>query len=405
MNKICKHILLLALLLIGVVETNAQDVYYQKITSKAQLVDGAHIIIVCEEQNLAMGEFEEYDKDIRSKKIEVGINNGLIAYKSGFNELTYLPSTQGVRLKGTANGYSSCYMHAGHNNNNNNNKKTYLKMDTGGVGNESNNWNISFDSDGNVQMYTNADEERYLMYDSGNKYFTYATNTYYGKIVANILYSKIQLYKKVDKVSLSEKVNAYGTYYTNYAYQLPNEVDGYAIYHEAIEGEAITPVLAYKGGSMVPANTALLLKAEAAGDYYLMRLDDKTGISQAEGIENNCLEGTRNAEGIATSKRENVYYYKLTTKDGVRPGFYWGATDGVAFQLQKATTAYLAIPQSVSASQALRLDLTTSVENLPVNGSNHTSNIFTLSGVRVSKRAEELPKGIYIIDGKKVMVK
>lgn len=398
MNKICKHMILLTLLLIGAAETNAQDVYYQKITSKAQLVDGAHIIIVCEEQNLAMGEFEIYDKDSESKKIAVSINNGLIAYKSGFNELTYLPSTQGVRLKGTVNGISSCHMHAGHN-------STHLKMDTGGVGYKSNNWNISFDSEGNVLMYTNADKDRYLMYNTEYKYFTYATNTYYGNTVANILYSKIQLYKKVDKVSLSEKVNAYGTYYTNYAYQLPDGVDGYAIYHEGIEGEAITPVLAYKGGSMVPANTALLLKAEAAGDYYLMRLDDKTGISQAEGIENNCLEGTRNAEGIATSKRENVYYYKLTTKDGVRPGFYWGATDGVAFQLQKATTAYLAIPQSVSASQTLRLDLTTSVENLPVNGSNHTSNIFTLSGVRVSKRAEELPKGIYIIDGKKVMVK
>ena len=78
MNKRLSNLLLLMLIFIGVSSTiYAQSVYYQKITSKAELVDDAEYIIVCEDQSVAMGEIGSNKK---GSKVSVSINNGLIDY-------------------------------------------------------------------------------------------------------------------------------------------------------------------------------------------------------------------------------------------------------------------------------------------------------------------------------------
>lgn len=382
--------LCLSLLSIG---ASSQNVYYQKITSVSQLIEGAEYIIVCEANNMAMGSIGENGKGTATPVV---IDNGLINNSEASIDAIELRLAINKSEYKLHNSELSNYLCAG-------DDKTNLAIDVNGT---SACWQILFDDEGNVLMYTDKDTSRYLMYNSGNKYFGYYSQSYYGTTAGNIKYNKIQLYCKVDKVTLSEKVNGYGTYYTTYKYKLPSGLNAYAICETDINNGTLTPTLAYSAGNNVPANSALLFKGDAAGDYYLVRLDNYTSqIAAAECMENNYLEGNRDTDGKTLSQREGVYYYKLTTKDSTNPGFYWGADDGEPFILSKSTTAYLALPASNASTQGLRLNFTTSINETLAHPNLNKNHIYSLAGRKVINPAQSLSKGIYIINGKKTYIK
>ena len=75
-----------------------------------------------------------------------------------------------------------------------------------------------------------------------------------------------------------------------------------------------------------------------------------------------------------------------------------GADDGGKFTV-KAGTAYLAVPNAASVKGFLLDGTPTAIEG--VEAENNTDVIYNLSGQRVQKAQ----RGLYIVNGKKLMVK
>lgn len=141
----------------------------------------------------------------------------------------------------------------------------------------------------------------------------------------------------------------------------------------------------------VPADTGVLLKSEKETAPYFY-------IDKAATIENNLLKPA----SLAMSGDYTFYklaYDDYAAKTGL--GFYWGKDDGGTFTV-KAGTAYLAVPAVPNAAsvKGFLLDGTpTAIEG--VEAENNTDVIYNLSGQRVQKAQ----RGLYIVNGKKLMVK
>lgn len=180
---------------------------------------------------------------------------------------------------------------------------------------------------------------------------------------------------------------------------MPEGLTGYAV-TKAEAGDYITRTTAYEAGKTVPAKTPLLIIG-AVADYYPAVVSGDGVTTTYEG--SNLLEGKRDANGNTLSAKDgSVYYYKLGLNAEKVPGFYWGADKGAAFKMTKATTAYLAIPQTVAnGANALFFDFggETGINEIQTEQANKA--IFDLSGRRVKKAT----KGFYIVGGKKVLVK
>lgn len=211
-------------------------------------------------------------------------------------------------------------------------------------------------------------------------------------------YYNIQLYQKVYPLTVSSETGGYATFYNEEeAYQMPEGLKGYVV-SKAEAGDFITRTSAYEAGTTVPAKTPLLIIG-AVADYYPAVV---SGTDVEAYTVDNLLEGTRDANGFAKSANEDVYYYKLGLNSEGQLGFYWGAAGGAAFQMKKATTAYLAIPQSkANGANALFFDFGGETGINEIQTEQADKAIFDLSGRRVQKAT----KGFYIVGGKKVLVK
>lgn len=208
-----------------------------------------------------------------------------------------------------------------------------------------------------------------------------------------------QLYRKVASFSISSA--GYATYFTDKAFTMPEGVTGNII--TANNGNNILTIEdKYPAGSVVPASTALLLKG--AEKEYTCNVVTTTETAPA----NNLLHGTTTDE--ETNAGEGTYkYYKLSYDDNdANLGFYWGAENGAAF-MNKAGKAYLALPVTESQSMAKGFSLsdlangtTTSIQQASI--ADKASSIFDINGRRVST-LNGAAKGVYIVGGKKVMVK
>lgn len=138
----------------------------------------------------------------------------------------------------------------------------------------------------------------------------------------------------------------------------------------------------------VPANTGVLIKSEKETAPYF-------DIDEADAIENNLLKP-------ASEEMSGSYtFYKLAYDDYAAKtglGFYWGEDNGAAFTV-KAGTAYLAVPNAVNVKGFLLDGTPTAIEG--VEAESTTGVIYNLSGQRVQKAQH----GLYIVNGKKLLVK
>ena len=138
----------------------------------------------------------------------------------------------------------------------------------------------------------------------------------------------------------------------------------------------------------VPAGNGVLLQSEKETAPYF-------SIDKADAIENNLLQP-------ASQEMSGDYtFYKLAyddydAKTGL--GFYWGANNGGVFTV-KDGTAYLAVSNAAGVKGFLLDGTPTDIEG--VEAENNTDVIYNLSGQRVQKAQ----RGLYIVNGKKLMVK
>ena len=158
-------------------------------------------------------------------------------------------------------------------------------------------------------------------------------------------------------------------------------------------------VLTEVASKQVPANTGVLLKSAGTEATYSV-------IGSASAIENNLLcasveEGqTTAADGTA----DGYSFFKLSYNragENEKLGFYWAAENGAPF-ISKAGLAYLAVKTTdVAAVKGFSLiDMETGISK--VSGSAAGNGvIYDLQG----RRVEHAVRGLYIVNGRKVMVK
>ncbi len=364
---------------------------YVKVTSQADLVDGGSYLIVTEENNAVMG---WQDKNNR-KEASITFENGVVKVVE-FADADAESNDELARelILGVAgNKYTffdpieNGYLYAA--SSESNYLRTQGKLDDNGKA------SISIDENGNATIIFQGDNSKNnLQYNKSSKLFScYSTEQV-----------KTQLYRKVVQAKTAEAVGNFGTFYSESAYRMPQGLTGSVVY--AVEGNSIKFTEVYKGGDEVPAYTALLISSgEVAGSFYVSVLSKDVEAKHVQA--DNLLEGGRADDGkTAMSVRSDVLYYKLAV-NGSDYGFYWGAENGAPFTMKNSYTAYLAVPKSlgVKGFNINWSDLTGIEEVKTETKECVKEGIYTLTGRRIFTDVKKLPKGLYIVNGNKVMVK
>lgn len=179
----------------------------------------------------------------------------------------------------------------------------------------------------------------------------------------------------------------YGTFSSSKAFKVPNDI----IVSEIMVENGKLVVTNYASGAIVPANTGVMVSAMEGGDYTV-ELSSEEGISVL-GTDNMLKPGSEAMSG-------DCKFYRLTMHGGKTLGFFWGAAEGAAFSIA-ADKAYLAVPTTMAANIQ---GFTFSDTETGINGINAAEGkqaIYNLQGQRVGKAT----KGIYIVNGKKVIIK
>ena len=206
--------------------------------------------------------------------------------------------------------------------------------------------------------------------------------------------------KSTDKVAglgeIEVSAAGYSTYFTDMPFEIPAGIEA-GIVTGAKNGK-LTVDYRYTEGDRVPANTGLLIKA-AEGTYPIVVIN-----SNAQTPDDNYLKGSVN--GGRTEGEGCLFYMLSYDANGKNLGFYWGANDGGAFE-SGAGKAYLALPQTVASQvRGFVLDgTTTGISGVTTEANNAPAAVYSLTGVRMGTSTDGLPAGIYIVNGKKVLVK
>lgn len=210
---------------------------------------------------------------------------------------------------------------------------------------------------------------------------------------------ELSTYSGVGNFKITEA--GYGTYYSSKAYTMPEGVKGYTI--TGNEGTSLVMNEAYAAGAVVPAKTALVVEG-AANKYYTL-VAESTELTP----DNNKLYGSDEAETTYVDGTD-VKYYKLSyNNEGNNLGFYWGSENGAAFT-NGAHKAYLALDSETLLSQSRGFSLadlahgvTTGI-NTTVKSATQSNFIYDLNGRRINS-LNGAAKGVYIMNGQKVLVK
>lgn len=211
---------------------------------------------------------------------------------------------------------------------------------------------------------------------------------------------ELSTYSGVGSFKITEA--GYGTYYSSKAYTMPKGVKGYTI--TGNEGTSLVMNEAYAAGAVVPAKTALVVEG-AANKYYTL-VAASTELTPAD---DNKLHGSDEAETTYVDGTD-VKYYKLSyNNEGNNLGFYWGSENGAAFT-NGAHKAYLALDSEKLLSQSRGFSLadlangvTTGI-NTTVKSATQSNFIYDLNGRRINS-LNGAAKGVYIMNGQKVLVK
>ncbi len=214
--------------------------------------------------------------------------------------------------------------------------------------------------------------------------------------------NELTIWASDDAVASTDKFTItpaqYGTYYTEDAFVMPEGVTGYTITDK--NRESLTLNADYPANEVVPAKTALLLKATetpATNKEFTYTIVNSDKVAP----EGNLLHGS--VEATKTHVEGATAYYKLAQgEEGL--GFYWANENGTAFT-NGANKAYLAVKGNLSQMRGFSFEsMTTGINNVVANTNNSKNAvIYDLNGRRVNSL--NAAKGVYIVNGKKVIVK
>ncbi len=225
---------------------------------------------------------------------------------------------------------------------------------------------------------------------AGNIYTLKVTSANNTQIIKIVVYAKDETVAGAINIATEE---GFGTFYTDKNYVLPQGLTAFG--YTSIGGNnTLTKSVEYVAGDIVPANTAVVVKgAKGSYNYY------NTEEVATKTIENNLLKGVTTDTKIEA--KSGVKRYILTRADDGILAFYRTNTGTINV---KANRAYLEVPTAMAVASFSLEGSATGINNVVTTAAKQ--GIYTISGVRLNATTtKELPAGIYIVDGKKVIVK
>ena len=201
---------------------------------------------------------------------------------------------------------------------------------------------------------------------------------------------------KTNTITLAEACTDGTKYYSTYslgkAFVVP---EGLTVSTVGLDNEGKLTITDYSTGDIVKANTGVLVSATSFG-AKTVTVSAETGTEK----DGNLLKPSGDAGITAANMTEaDTKFYRLTMHNGSEIGFWWGAADGAAFDLA-ANKAYLAVPTTNSAREGLWFgDDVTAIETVKTQQAD--GQYFNLAGQKVQNPT----KGLYIVNGKKVIIK
>lgn len=294
------------------------------------------------------------------------------------------------------NGYLNATGAGGTNNN-------HLK--TLGVNDNKGQWSISIDDGGVATVIANATGRNTMRFNNGNsKLFScYSSGQ-----------QNIYLFEKDnDEGSLvipiaaacTDGTKCYATFSSTKPFVVPEDL---TVSEIGIDTDGTMNVENYETGAVVPANTGVMVSAAAGDRSYVANVSTEVGNNVLNG--DNRLRPTGDngltATEMNSAEPETCKFYRLTMHGAAennpgKIGFWWGADGGLSFDIV-ANKAYLAVPASVAGTRNGFAfgDDATGISNVNVN-ENVNGSVFDLQGRKVSTPG----KGLYIVNGKKVVIK
>ena len=246
---------------------------------------------------------------------------------------------------------------------------------------ENTSWTIAI-TDGVATISNVGNSGRMLQYNASSPRFAC--------YLATSNQQNVRIYKKTELLysTLTVSDAGWATLYLGATARIPSTVEAYIIKKDGINNGYIT--LTQVTG-VLPANTGIIVKA-AAEDYKFFM-----GETATADVTGNLLEGT------LYNQEFDEEAYVLGQIDGVVGLYLAEMTDGT--WLNNANKAYLPVSALTPAQQTAAFygfdwDGTTGVEKVEIR--NEKSEIYDLTGRRVE---EITAPGIYVVNGKKVLVK
>lgn len=194
----------------------------------------------------------------------------------------------------------------------------------------------------------------------------------------------------VEQVAGTITASGYNTYSSNYPVDLSTIIGGTAYVATSVtDGKVVLT----KCTDKIPVGTGIMIAGEANAEFTIGTYSDDATFTGT-----NLLVGMPNGGVVPVASTGFNYVFGWT--DITNPGFYKVVSDEPTLESFKA---YLHTDAAIDAS-ASRLsfsfgDETTGISN--VNANDNENRIFDLQGQRISQPN----KGLYIVNGKKVIIK
>lgn len=196
--------------------------------------------------------------------------------------------------------------------------------------------------------------------------------------------------------SLAISKYGYSTFGSPKAYVVPEGLEGAIV---TVSGTAADLNFVYTAGDIVPAGVGLLFKGTADTAYNI----DVTTETATETYAENYMKAFLQDAALSVPADTKAYIFANDSEDGL--GFYLQG-DGSVLNLTYGK-AYLSLPTSLASQLKgfrLNLDDVTAISGVTAEKA-AAAGVYNLSGVRVGKTLQGLPAGLYIVGGKKVIVK
>lgn len=368
--------------IIKIITVNPKNInsnYFVKVTDAADLEDGDAILIVYEDDAKAMSTTQNTNN--RASALVTITNNNTIEPGTEVQKLVLTDAGDGKWMFCTGTTAAAGFLTAASSSSN------YLRTTEEPDANANATIEIT---DGNAAIifqgnYTRND----LRFNatSGQMLFScYASSS---------TMKAVQIYKEVERTSVNVTIGEtkYATlYYSDVNLTVP---EGVTAKTYKANGTALVELDNYSAGDVIPAGTGVVLNGEQ-GDYTFA-ITTESGTASKE----NMLRGSD--EAAETTGGAKYYMLSLAATGGNETvGFYYGATDGAAF-INKAHRAYLAVPEGTEAkATGYAFNEVTGIND--ITREQVTDGVwYTIDGKRLN--GEPTAKGIYVVNGKKVVKK